>query len=212
MGSSLRNLVIDCDAHHRLVRRMMKTPEAVALYVNLCVAYLENGKRRIVIEDRLRGWFGFVDDEQFNAALDALIVSGYVSHTKQGVAPRVPIWDQRRQKTPAQEAKAAMGFVYLIRAERMPHEYKIGKSNNPEKRSRTIGTKMPVETTLLHSFPCDNASASETMLHTLFGDKRLNGEWFGLSGEDVDFIMSISRIESAPGGLLPHHKPTRDQA
>jgi len=62
---------------------------------------------------------------------------------------------------------------------------KIGRSNMPLKRERTLQSQEP-ETKLIHIFPDD----IEKELHEKYKDKRVRGEWFELSDNEVQQIIN----------------------
>ena len=61
---------------------------------------------------------------------------------------------------------------------------KIGRSINPKKRETTLQSEKP-DITLLKICDCN----IETKLHKMFKDKRVRGEWFSLSKEDISYIV-----------------------
>jgi len=62
---------------------------------------------------------------------------------------------------------------------------KIGRSNNPGYRERTLHSKEPV----VHMIACWEASKqTETELHKLYKPKRVRGEWFRLNMTDLKKI------------------------
>jgi hypothetical protein len=70
--------------------------------------------------------------------------------------------------------------------------YKIGRSDSPTKREATLlSQKSSIE--LLFFFP--GTKNNEKMLHEIFRDKWIRGEWFELTEEDLQLIKKI-------GGLL----------
>lgn len=85
-------------------------------------------------------------------------------------------------------------FVYLMKDETNGY-HKIGISNRPEYRERTLQSEKPTIVLLCaKEFPTRIiAEAIESALHKAFEDKRLRGEWFALDEKDVlDIIKTIS--------------------
>lgn len=73
--------------------------------------------------------------------------------------------------------------------------YKIGISNYPEYRERTLQSEKPtIELVIAKEFPVRRiAEAFETALHKTYEAKRLRGEWFRLDSNDVqDLIKALS--------------------
>ena len=80
------------------------------------------------------------------------------------------------------------GYIYLFRVDKY---YKIGLSGQPGRRYSSIATSVPFPVERVHQFRCWYVSDVEAALHQRFKDKRLNGEWFELSKEDVRGFESL---------------------
>jgi len=65
--------------------------------------------------------------------------------------------------------------------------FKIGITNDVEKRLRQFRTANPTFFLLLH-IPVEHPAVVEVELHTKFSDKRVRGEWFCLDGGDLLYI------------------------
>ena len=76
----------------------------------------------------------------------------------------------------------AEGFVYLIKSGR---HFKIGKANSVDARHRQLKIQLPQAAEVVHRIKTDDPYGIESYWHRRFADKRLNGEWFTLSAEDV---------------------------
>jgi len=75
-------------------------------------------------------------------------------------------------------------FIYVM-IDKNTGYYKIGKSINPKYRERTLQSEKPT-IEMLHVF--SGKSSDEKKLHEIFKQKRIRGEWFDLSGSDVQLI------------------------
>lgn len=87
------------------------------------------------------------------------------------------------------------GFVYLV--ESTTGHYKIGKSTKPEKRITEFvpsNVLLPIEFTLEHVIECDNYHKFEVMLHAHYASKRVKGEWFSLTENDVNQIKAFTIV------------------
>lgn len=79
------------------------------------------------------------------------------------------------------------GFIYLLQSGFDAGYYKIGLSRKVKDRLKQIGNAE-----LLYSFPADDTVTAEGMLHNIFAHKRVFGEWFALSEDDIERITKVS--------------------
>lgn len=82
-------------------------------------------------------------------------------------------------------------YVYIMKNERNGY-YKIGISNNPQYRERTLQSQEP-EITMIFKKPFDTryeAYCTEQGLHEKYSSLRLRGEWFKLEERDVRKIIN----------------------
>ena len=82
-------------------------------------------------------------------------------------------------------------YVYLMYDSSNGY-YKIGISNQPEYRERTLQSEKPtIEKICAKEYPNRTiASAIESALHKAYESKRLRGEWFALDADDVNAIIA----------------------
>lgn len=93
------------------------------------------------------------------------------------------------QKTITPIRRDAPGYVYLIQSP--SSAYKIGRARNPHNRMKTFGVQLPFEVEFVALIQTDDMYGLERRLHDRFHAKRINGEWFALTPEDVDYIKGL---------------------
>lgn len=94
----------------------------------------------------------------------------------------------------SKEKEYTEGLVYLLKSEE-DNIYKIGVTTNINQRLPQIATKLPFKIKLEHKIKHNAIYQLEGFLHEKFNDKRLNGEWFRLDKNDVEYIKSEAKNE-----------------
>ncbi len=88
---------------------------------------------------------------------------------------------------------ASVGFVYLMQ-HGSKREYKIGRTNNAIRREGELGIELPHGAQPVHVIETDDPAGIESYWHRRFEAKRLKGEWFALSADDVRAFKRWRRI------------------
>jgi len=68
-------------------------------------------------------------------------------------------------------------YIYVFRLEGTAY-YKIGVSNNPKKRRRTLSTGSPIGIEIVCAFESRDCCGGERRLHAMFAANRHKNEWF----------------------------------
>ncbi|MGE6893809.1 GIY-YIG nuclease family protein [Priestia flexa] len=82
------------------------------------------------------------------------------------------------------------GIIYFVRALCGEQEglVKIGYTTNLKTRLLSLKGESGAEVELLHHIPTTDCLNMEKTLHNIFKSKRITGEWFDLSDEDIELI------------------------
>lgn len=87
------------------------------------------------------------------------------------------------------------GFVYAVFFEADGRRlYKVGMAKSPEMRLSTHQTSIPFDLSIACAYFVGNTRREEQILHRMFADKLVRGEWFELDGADLDRMAMRSRL------------------
>jgi len=96
----------------------------------------------------------------------------------------------KKREQPIPKLKMIEGYVYVLKSP--TGAYKIGKTKHPKDRLRTFHVKLPFEVEYACLIPTQNMNDLEHQLHIKYKDKRINGEWFNLSDDDLDDLKGLA--------------------
>jgi hypothetical protein len=90
------------------------------------------------------------------------------------------------------------GYVYLLKAHKPFEEcYKIGRTKDPKRRFHDFGVKLPYRIEVLAVMSARDMFRGEAILHSTFASRRVEGEWFRLSREDVSWMEALRLVVQA---------------
>ena len=78
------------------------------------------------------------------------------------------------------------GIIYFLKADN--NLTKIGWTTNLKKRKETLDYTEKVKTELIYFIPTQDCRGLEKLIHTIFADKRVKGEWFDIKDEDINIF------------------------
>jgi len=84
------------------------------------------------------------------------------------------------------------GWVYILQLD--GKACKIGRTTKLDDRIRNLGTKLPYEPELIHTIETNDIHWAERHLHRFFQNKRIRGEWFNLTEEDIAMLKKLDRL------------------
>src|SRR3546814_12615017 len=89
----------------------------------------------------------------------------------------LPLREEDPQVAAKPGARASEGFAYLIKSGDF---YRIGRSDDAERRFKQISIALPDRAELFHTIRTDDPPSIEAYWHRRFADRRPHGEcWIG---------------------------------
>lgn len=163
--------------------------------------YIENESQYYGDDRRLKSHLMNIDDAQLTSELthyQALVLDGRltINAAMDGYGQALFTEKQRRLKVQEKvhrqtDALLKPGYVYLLNEVNGDH-YKIGRTVNPKSRLKTFSVKLPYKVEFEAVIETDDMYSLEAQLHHRFADKRVDGEWFDLTPDDVSYIKSLA--------------------
>jgi hypothetical protein len=89
------------------------------------------------------------------------------------------------------EQRDRQNCVYILKTGK--NLYKIGRTRDLQKRLASYHTHLPILFRVIRQYPAANMADLEESLHVVFQHKRVKGEWFELSGDDLIICDNIAR-------------------
>ena len=84
--------------------------------------------------------------------------------------------------------------VYVLKHIGFEGFYKIGITNNINKRIKQLSNGSPLGVEKIAEFQSNDAKKTESLIHDKLNEQRRNGEWFELTKEQLS--MTLKLIES----------------
>lgn len=79
-------------------------------------------------------------------------------------------------------------YIYVTKAE---FGFKIGMTSRPKSRPLQVAGNCPIKLEVVLVMEVDDMRKAEARLHRFFENKRLRGEWFALTAEDIALIRGF---------------------
>lgn len=137
----------------------------------------------LLVQSKIHEIFAEYDRESLTRAIDET----YETLRRESEARRLAERLKEKALRESETKIAKGGFVYLMQDTSLGY-HKIGFSTNPQFRERTLQAQKP---TIQLEHYWKGTWRIEQSLHEKFMPKRIRGEWFDLSSEDIAEIMSF---------------------
>lgn len=154
-----------------------------------CVAYCQKAFPYIETLHSFGDWKSSLSDEEVDFIRDG-IDKGYLTQSE---VDRHWIWAEEYlspERVSARKQSNKSGYVYLIRSQ--DGYFKIGHTSDPDNRMKTFSVKLPFDVEYVCLIWSGDRFELERSLHDLYKSKHVNGEWFNLSDEDVNYLKGLA--------------------
>lgn len=100
------------------------------------------------------------------------------------------------QRIERADDKSKPGYIYVLQLLDTAGNpfYKIGMALSAEQRISSHQGSSPFKLEIAVSYYVGNMRREESVLHSMFDAQRVRGEWFTLSGDDLDTIALRARL------------------
>lgn len=177
--------------------KCIEKPEDSIIRYELNEEYIRSLKELSVVKWQIKSNDGeildwgnsFHQDKKYDAIFKKFIVK--LENEVKNNIPESEILKYRKDKENQQnDSTSTSCFVYLMKDTTNLY-YKIGISNKPEYREKTLQSEKPsIELICCKEFPSRKmARTIESALHSTYSEYQIRGEWFELSDEDVTEII-----------------------
>ena len=144
-------------------------------------------------EDKLINVFPYLTISEIKNAIKNLLESHVIIQNQDDWYALNIKEDEIINDTVSDNNKDLTGYIYLVKDNDV---IKIGKTRDCYlKRINTLKTAN-INIKIISVFYIDNYSALEKDLHNMYNDKRVGGEWFKLTQQDIIFIHNYLYINN----------------
>lgn len=164
-------------------------------HTHLITFDLDDHTARVMTSD------GILLDREWARSLIEQIADWYRSHTDAEIEEHNRHWQNWINSRPSLDEEdytmstvnapisGKDGYVYILKSD--SGFTKIGRTTDINNRMATFSVKLPYQVEFEHVIRTNNCVLLEAYLHGSFESKRIDGEWFDLSNEDIDAIRNL---------------------
>ena len=110
------------------------------------------------------------------------------------------MWPPHKKEIPSSKT-TAHGYVYLVVSE--DGAFKVGITGNMQERFQALQTSVPMKISLLHVLEVDDCLTVERHFHRIFAERKITGEWFRLTEEDIALFQNYEEASGNNDNARP---------